>query len=81
MVLGIKPRALCMPGGNYTFSICRPENVLISQGQPFRTNKFYVGIQLDKMERVETLEEGGYPCPTIKLRVKDKTYEKSHDLI
>lgn len=80
MVLGIKPKALCMPRGNCTFSICRPENVLISQGQPFHTNKFHVGIQLGKMERVETLE-GGYPCPTIKLSVKDETYEKSHDLM
>lgn len=69
-----------MPGGNYTLSICRPENILISQGLPFRTNKFHVGIQLGKMERVETLE-GGYPCPVIKLRVKDRTYEKSHDLM
>lgn len=32
------------------------------------------------MERVETLE-GEYLCPIIKLRVKDRMYEKNHDLV
>lgn len=45
VVLGIKPRALACQEATYTLSICRPENVLISQGQPFRINKFHVGIQ------------------------------------